>query len=715
MVGGGIFALAGVAFAVSGPSALLAFVINGIIVLITAFSFAEMAAANPQSGGMYTFAKKALTVQVAFGVGWVIWFASIVASLLYSVGFAAFTVIALQQINWPFIQAFVNGDAALVILSIAAIVFYTFRNVVSKSTGGSFINIAKIAVFVIIIAAGFGALFTTPEIRVTEQLRPFFTGGLSGFAMAMGYTFIALQGFGLIANVSGEIKDPQKNIPKSMFATIFIGLLIYLPLLFIVMTVGVPAGENITEMSVDHPETVVAVAVQNFMGPFGFWLVIFAGIFSMLSALQANLFSASRVAFSMAQDRTLSHQLSQTHRNYGTPVFAVLATSAIAIVLVLILPNVASAGAASGLIFLLTYAIAHLLVIILRKRSSGESTTFRAPFFPYLPIFGMVFAVSLAVFQAVAEPIAGAITLAWLATGTGLFLVLFEKRARVVDAYSEGLDPDLIRLRGLSPTVLVPTSNPQNSQSMVFVANALIPQEVGKVLLLSIVRSDLESEHITERIKSTQEGIQEALSISIKTGYRPDALTTIADDAWNEIARVARVHHCQSIVLGLSNLESTYTTENLEKLVSQVHCDVVVFRQPHTGWQATEARKILIPVAGNSFHDTLRARILGSLSRISNPQITFLHIVPEETSDMQIKKNSRNLKLFGNSVVSGTPDYKIIKSNDAKSTLITEAETHDLVIMGLGRPDKNQKVFSRFVTDFASSTSTALIIISRGK
>ncbi len=93
IVGGGILALAGVAFATTGPSALLAFGLNGIIALLTALSFAEMASKFPESGGTYTFSKKVLSVEAAFAVGWVVWFASIVAAALYAVGFAYFGAI----------------------------------------------------------------------------------------------------------------------------------------------------------------------------------------------------------------------------------------------------------------------------------------------------------------------------------------------------------------------------------------------------------------------------------------------------------------------------------------------------------------------------------------------------------------------------------------------------------------------------------------------
>ena len=81
IVGGGVLALAGVAFATTGPSAVLAFALNGVIATLTALSFARLAVRFPESGGAYTYARKVLTVEAAFAVGWVVWFASVVAAV----------------------------------------------------------------------------------------------------------------------------------------------------------------------------------------------------------------------------------------------------------------------------------------------------------------------------------------------------------------------------------------------------------------------------------------------------------------------------------------------------------------------------------------------------------------------------------------------------------------------------------------------------------
>jgi len=742
MVGGGILALAGVAFSVAGPSAILAFALNGLIALIIALSFAEMAAAHPQSGGTYTFAKKALSLNVAFGVGWVVWFASIVAAVLYALGFGAFAVFSLQQII-PALTEGGNYTWLSTLLALVALGLYVFQLTRSSGGGGSFINIGKVAVFAVLIAGGLAAFFNTPVSHVRESLSPFFADGFSGLIAAMGYTFIALQGFDLIAAASGEIKTPEKTIPKAMMATLAIGLAIYIPLLFVISTVGMNPGESITEVSTAYPETVVAIAAQNYLGSFGFWLVmvagifsmlsalqanvfaasrialamslVVAGIFSMLSALQANVFAASRIALAMSLDRTLSHQLSVLHEKFGTPVIAIYVTGAIVGLLIFILPDVAAAGAASSLIFLITFALAQGVNMLMRKRSFKQVITFRVPYYPALPIIGITACVGLALFQAVAVPSAGIIALIWLVLGSFLFVIFFVQRARVIDASNEALNPDLIRLRGLSPLVLVPIANPANADSMVFVANALAPPQVGRVLLLSIVTPDEDRDTTELKLENSQNAIRKALSASFDSGLRPDALATIADERWGEIARVVKVHRCRSLLLGLSYLADTQTAENLEKLVASVHCDVVVFRTPYSGWNIKDARKILVPVRGTGEHDALRARVLGSLWRTTQPEITFVQMVPENTPNKKLASIEKELQRFAGRIIPGNTVTKVIPEANVPEKLTELTHDFDLVIMGLGKAGLNNRAFGGVTLKLAGETGTALILISHSK
>ena len=384
IVGGGILALAGVAFANTGPSAILAFGLNGVIAMLTAFTFAEMASRFPESGGTYTFAKKVLSVEAAFMVGWVVWFASIAAAVLYAIGFAFFAMVMLTDL-WNVAGGdapeWLNNPTTLMLVAIGTTVLTTLGLMRNSSGGGSWVNIGKVGVFVVLIACGLWATTRQPLGNTASSLQPFFQNGVSGLVQAMGFTFIALQGFDLIAAVGGEVRDPGKNLPRAIILSLAIAIAIYLPLLFVLTAVGTPAGISIAEAASNDPEGIVAVAATNFMGSFGYWLVVVAAVLSMYSALEANLFAASRIAMAMAIDRTLPAGLARLRGKNKAPVASIVCTSVLVVVILLVLPNVSAAGAAASLIFLITFALTHWLAFLARRRSN-KPAPFCSPLFP---------------------------------------------------------------------------------------------------------------------------------------------------------------------------------------------------------------------------------------------------------------------------------------------------------------------------------------------
>ena len=717
IVGGGILALAGVAFAATGPSAILAFILNGLIALLTALSFAELSSAFPQSGGTYTFAKKVLSVDAAFAVGWVVWFASIAAGALYSLAFAYFAAMALDY-SWQSIYgqspAWLAEPTCVNLLAIAAVGFYTLR--LAWRTGGGaghWENIGKLAVFAVLIAAGIWTLASRPPAAVRSSLTPFFSAGALGLFQAMGFTFIALQGFDLIAAAGGEIREPARTIPRSMFLSLAIALAIYLPLLFVISTAGIEPGTSIASASKANPEGIVAVAATHFLGRFGYWLVVVAAILSMLSALRANLYAASRVAAAMARDRTMPRRLSLVHPQWNTPVAAVLVTSGVVVAMVLAVPNVAAAGAASSLIFLVTFALAHWIAVLARRRSPGRPPPFRIPWFPSVPLLGAIACLGLAAFQGAAVPSAGAIASVWLGLGGLLFLGLFARRARVMDAASEALDPDMSRLRGKSPLVLVPITNPHNAEAMITVADALAPPQVGRVLVLSVAvpPKGWQPSDALLPIHHAQSVLADTLNASVKVGLFPEALATVAENPWREISRVAREHRCESIVVGLTDFNQTSTSTPLAKLLATVPCDVIVLRG-RPGWKLFHVRNILVPVGGRGWHDRLRARLLGSLIRTGERQVTLLRIVPANAPDEVCTRARRELATIARDEAPGHARVTVVRSDDAARVIVEHAGDSDLVILGVQRISRHQKAFGHITLGIARETTCPILMIS---
>jgi nucleotide-binding universal stress UspA family protein len=366
------------------------------------------------------------------------------------------------------------------------------------------------------------------------------------------------------------------------------------------------------------------------------------------------------------------------------------------------------------LIFLVSFAVAHWISILSRLRSNPDDLPFKTPFFPLVPVLGILSCVGLAVYQGIKVPLAGVITIVWLGLGGIFYYILFARRARVVDASAEGYDPRLVSLRGRSPLVLVPIVNPSHAVPMVAVANALAPPITGRVLLLSVVRTpeDWDPEEHPEKLNNAQRVLKESLSASFAMGLKPEALTTVASEPWDEIIRVARTYSCESLLLGLTNLNEK-SEEKIEYVMNRVDSDVVVLRTTHM-WRLSEVKKILVPVRGAGAQDELLARLLGSICRAANPEVTFLKILPEDATWQQTDKARKALFYIAeDQVPHGQFKVVVVKNNNTSEEIISHAEDSDLMIVGLQRFGRRRKEFGKIPLYLAQETDCPLLLISR--
>ncbi|QDV04888.1 Inner membrane transport protein YbaT [Planctomycetes bacterium Poly30] len=718
IVGGGILALAGSALAVTGPSALLAFTANGVIAIITALSFAELSTAFPQSGGTYTFAKRVLAVGPAFAVGWVVWFASIIAAVLYALGTATFVANGLAGGLEAFGVAapeWLAGRGMLLLTALVATLASALVLVRSTGGGGSAVSVAKVAVFAVLILGGaWVGLRTMPP--AVERMTPFFPGGASGFFQAMGYTFIALQGFDLVAAVAGEVKDPRKTLPRAMLLSLGVALIVYVPLLVVVIVLGVAPGETIQALASANPDTVVALAAQRYLGLPGFWLVVAAGLLSMFSALLANVYAASRIAQAMARDRTLPASLERVDPARGTPAIAVLVTAGIAAVFMLVVGDVAAAGAASSLIFLCTFALVQVLCVVARHRRP-KHTGFRVPLWPWLPLFGAALCGGLAIFQSLAVPRAGLVALVWLLLGGIAYGLRFGPRARVQDALAEAVDADLLELRGRSPLVLVPTSHPSNAGALSLMGACIAPPRVGRVLMLNVVKpfSARAPEEMARSLDQSAGVLRDSLGAALRAGARAEALATVGLEPLEEIERVARLYRCATLLLGMSELSDAKLRGQLESLVSRLTCNVALLRIP-TGWRPEGIRRVLVPVHGTGAHSALRARLLASLFHRAAPEmeVTYLLVLPADTTPAIRERRERSYEYLMREEAVAPSVIRTRLSDDVGTALAEASLECDFLILGLSRLDRNRRAFSEMTRKLIATTSGAVLLISEG-
>ncbi|MEQ8819441.1 MAG: amino acid permease [Sumerlaeia bacterium] len=710
IVGGGILALAGTGFAAAGPAAILAFALNGVIAVVTALSFAELSSANPQSGGTYLFARRTLTVGAAFSVGWVVWFASIVASALYALGFASFAIGSVVAL-WPAAPDWLTLPSTMTTASALTVLGCTAFLSRSAGSGGNWINVLKVIVFGVLIAGGF-VVWAREQPPALDRLTPFMPAGFGGVISAMGFTFIALQGFDLIAAVAGEVKEPRRVLPKAMLFSLGIALVVYLPLLLVVLVVGVPAGETITAMSEANPDTVVAIAARNYLGTFGFWLVMASGVLAMFSALVANIFAASRIAQAMGRDRTLPAHLERVGSKRGTPLRALWVTATLACATLVAVGDVAQAGAASSLIFLISFALTHVICILARRRRPNHDG-FRLPGWPYLPAFGVLTCGALAVFQGFVVPAAGAITGVWLVAGFFCYLWIFGQRARITDAASELADPDLLELRGRSPLVLVPIANPSNAAALATLAVYLSPPRAGRVLLLNVVQPGQHPEYGDE-LDAMANVLKKSMAVSLEAGLGVECMASIAKDPWAEIERVARSHRCAMTLLGMSDLNNEAIRARVEKLASELPGNVAIVRSP-PGWKPSQVRRVLVPLGGRGVHNALRARLLTAMHQraVADLEICYLIVVKEGTSEAE----QRRMKELWTRLVTDESAAKgyveVLAWNNIGSAVLKAAKDCDLILLGLGQVDKRRRVLGNLIQHVAASTDKAVMLIGQ--
>ena len=716
ILGGGMLMLAGVAFSSAGPAAILALALNGAIAWLTAMSVTEMSTVFPESGGAYTFAKKVLSVRAAFAVGWILWFAYIVAAVLYALGFAAFTVRLLDGIcdglgaerpSW------LDGRNFPLFLASTATAAYCISLVRKAAGGGQLETLGKIVLFVALVVAGLFTFLSEPMDESLAMLDPFFTGGLDGVVSAMGITFITLQGFEMVAAVAGEIKDPKQTIPRAIFLSLAISLAIYVPMMFVVATAGVEPGSTITELAANNPDTIIAVAARRFLGEPGYWLIVISIILATLSALQANLLTASRIAFAMAQDHTLPSVMEQVHPTRGTPVMAIYATALAVVAITFMVPDLASAGAAASLIFLMAFALTHVTAYLARKRGGPRAASgYRTPAFPLVPLVGGAGCAGLAVFQAVVVPDAGGVVLIWLGLGVILYVALFKGRAEIADASAEALDPVLAKLRGRNPLVLLPLANPAHARSLVEVANAIAPSEFARVLLLTIVRAakSRKGDPVAE-LAAAQDAVRQALTASYESGNAPEALITAAAEPWPEIRRIAEEHNCESLLVGLPDKPHAAYERQLEELLDGLDCDVAMMRAP-ADWRIGTAKRVLVAVGGRGEEHELRARVLGTLCREQPREIVFMTVVPAAADDDEVKAARRATKRLAAMKIPVKPTVEVVRSDDPASAILAASERFDLLLLGL-RSRSGRKMLGSFNRRLAFEARCAVMLLSR--
>jgi len=450
MIGAGIFVLTGLAAEIAGPAAILVFVLNGVVTAFTGLSYAELASAIPKSGGGYAFVREIFDDLSSFVMGWMLWFAYMIAGALYALGFAPNFLELLHvygivpppdqvgAVALPLLPVAIPANFGLAFVAVLGLVALNAFSTAASGSVETIFTATKVTILVVFVAFGFATFGAPGDTSFTfQQFDPLFAsdGGALSILPAMGLTFIAFEGYDLITTVTEEVENPRENIPKAIFVSLAATVVVYM--LVVTVAIGTLGASGLAEAG----EAGIAAAATSFM-PTGLpviqnggAVIVFGAIFSTITALNAVVIASSRVAFSMGREGQLLPSIGNLHHRYGTPFVAIL-FSAVVMLASVALPT-QSAGNMSSLFFLLSFVIVNGAVIKLRRERPDMNRPYTMPYYPVPPILGI--ALNLLLTGVLIEylwrtdQLALVLSAAWIALGVVAYYALNWYRARGVD------------------------------------------------------------------------------------------------------------------------------------------------------------------------------------------------------------------------------------------------------------------------------------------
>ncbi len=354
MVGAGVFVGIGVAAGIAGPTVILATVVAAAVAVCNGLSSAQLAASHPVSGGTYEYGYKYLHPSLGFTAGWMFLLAKSASAATAALGFAGYL---LHVLGWSHPGAVrLLGAAASIVLTLLVL------------GGLKRSNLANIfIVSATLLALAVFAVLAVPVAwnRMETNLLPFFPEGresVAPFLQACALMFVAYTGYGRIATMGEEVRDPRRIIPRAIITVMAVSALLYVTVGFGAVgaigaaALGTATGEQAAPLemvlqALGHPAAAKAVA--------------FGAMTAMLGVVLNLLLGLSRVALAMGRRNDLPHAFARIDPSGSTPAVAVIGVGALVTALAAI-GDVRLTWSFSAFTVLVYYAITNLAALRLR-------------------------------------------------------------------------------------------------------------------------------------------------------------------------------------------------------------------------------------------------------------------------------------------------------------------------------------------------------------
>jgi len=715
MIGAGIFALTGIAAGVAGPAVILTFALNGLVTLLTAMAYAELGSAFPRAGGGYLWVKGALGGTQGFLAGWMSWFAYISAGSLYGLTFGRFAaemwIVAGVPTFGLSVHQLTQGFMILIIIALTAI---NYRGASETGTIGNIVTVTKVVILGIFVIFGVLAMSRTAawHSRFTTGFMP---NGVGGMVIAMGLTFIAFEGYEIIAQSAEEVIDPKRNVPRAIFISILIAVTIYI--LVGATSIGAtvpPAGMRAYQyLGLKKEVAIVEVARQIFPWGIGAVVLLFSGLVSTMSALNATTYSASRVSFAMGRDHNLPVGFARIHPLRHTPYWGVLSSGTLMIGMALLLP-IEKAAAAASIMFLLLFIQVNLAVMVLRHKMPNLDRGYRIPWFPAMPLIAIVCNGFLALLLFKFSPLAWYSAIAWIILGLLAYYIYFSK-VEAMEKPKEILLEEVLVSRDYS--VLVPVADQEQARILGRIGAVLAQVNHGEVLALHVVRVPPQLTLGEGRffLKEGRPYLEEVIQQAKERDVPVHTIIRLGRDVAEAVRKTVNENASDLVVLGWPGYTTTagrFYGSVIDPIVDNPPTNIAVVR-----YRARRPlRSVLVPVAGgpNCRRAIKMAVSMAQAGEEGPAGVTLLHVVPVGAHKGTLVRAKQVFDYALEGIAYEHIERRIVEGTDVVDTVLAQAEGHDLIVVGAtAEPLLKNLLTGNIVEEIARRAKVTVIIVKR--
>ena len=673
----GIFVLPGLAVGITGSSVWLAFLVAALCILPAVLSKSELATAMPKSGGTYVYIERAFGPLFGTIAGIGLWLSLLLKS--------AFSLVGLSAYLYVLIEIDASSTKGIALFALLVILLLNVFGV--KKVEKTQLIIVSISVLSLI-----GIVFFGTSSFDSSLLEPVFVDGSSGFITGVAFLYISYAGVTKIAAVAGEIKNPEKNLPRTMIFSLFLITVIYV-LVALVLVGNVEASVLSTDIKPIH--TLFQSIGGNTLG----YVAGAVGVITLLSMANSGVLASSRFPFAMGKDRLMPGFLGSVSSKFMTPVSAIITTSTLIALAILFLDVVKIAKLASAFKVLM-FIFNELSVIVLRETNAQwYNPSFRSPLYPYVQLFGIFSGIVLLAYLGIMPLVSvfGVFVLGFIIfmiygsktdrsgviSNYGIFSFLFKGKS-TIEPEASSTNETSEEIINSDAEVVVPLLGEEKSpETLVEIACSFIKNKKLNAVNLIEAPNQLFLEAVDVHSPKSESIKRRVLNLkkSLNTDITYESVST--HNVANSIENITGQRKCKWLVMGWEGRASygIWVGNPIGWILRNVNSSFALYKD--NGIRRFEKVVLALrPGRKNSaFID-----VADNICCFYGAKLSLLNIVPEGIkNDKKTKlKNDSNLLIENTKSQS---ELVVVESDDALQTITDISANFDLLV--LGTPEKD--------------------------